>query len=187
MVLAQALGLIHEEDVQALRIVQKIRNKAAHFDLSGRGFEVLFDSSITADQVEELSAMFFEPLPDRRPATVRSSFISAARNTASRLLMRRSDTQRPTPPKSTQELIAEALALDAETPIAGMLGRIKERMASPEGKAQYQGIMHMLSKMVLNSRSSTDGNGLPDEMVMAVAEILSRQSFDFPPFDTAEQ
>ena len=47
MALAQALGLIHEEDVQALRIVQKIRNKAAHFDLSGRGFEVLFDSSIT--------------------------------------------------------------------------------------------------------------------------------------------
>lgn len=183
MMLAQAFGMIHEEDVKGLRIIQKIRNKAAHFDRSGRGFDVLFDSPSTADQVVELSALFYEKLTDRNPLAVRLSFIESARNVANRLLMRRQDIKRPTAVKSTQELIAEALEMQADTPLAGLLDKLKQLKYSPEGKATYQSSMHVFSKMILNSRASADGNGLPDEMLLAISDLFSRR---LPEFFTSE-
>lgn len=181
MLLAQAFGMIHEEDVKGLRIIQKIRNKAAHFDRSGRGFDVLFDSPATADQVVELSALFYEKLADRTPLAVRLSFIESARNVANRLLMRRQDITRPVAVKSTQELIAEALELQAGTPLDGLLDKLKQLKDSPEGKATYQSIMHVFSKMMLNSQTSPYGNGLPDEMLLAISDLFSRRIPGFPP------
>lgn len=178
LLLAQAFGLIHEEDVRGLRIVQKIRNKAAHFDRSGRGFDVLFDSPATADQVVELSTLFYEKLTDRSPLAVRHSFVESARNVANRLLMRRPDIKRPTPLKSTMELIAEALSIEADTPLSGLLDKVRAFKDSPEGQAAYHGMAVMISKMFLNSRTSADGSGLPDEMLLAVSDLMSRLSTD---------
>lgn len=180
MLLAQAFGMIHDEDIKGLRIIQKIRNKAAHFDRSSRGFDVLFDSPATADQVVELSSHFYEKLTDRSPLAVRLSFIESARNVANRLLMRRQDIKRPTALKSTQELIAEALAIQADTPLDGLLEKLTYLKDSPEGKAAYQSIMHVFSKMMLNSQVSADGNGLPDEMLLAVSDLFSRRLPGFP-------
>jgi hypothetical protein len=181
LLIAQAFGLIHEEDVKGLRIIQKIRNKAAHFDRSGRGFDVLFDSPATADQVVELSVLFYEKLADRSPLAVRRSFVESARNVGSRLLLRLSDIKRPTPLKSTQELIAEALALDADQSLSSLLSKVQAMKDGPEGKAMYNDFMHLFSKMHLNSQGNSDGNGLPNEMLMAVADLLSRHEFDFSP------
>jgi hypothetical protein len=186
LLLAQAFGLIHEEDVKGLRIVQKIRNKAAHFDRSGRGFDVLFDSPATADQVVELSTLFYEKLTDRSPLAVRHSFVESARNVANRLLMRRPDIKRPAPLKSTEELLAEAFAIDPDTSLSELLDKVRAFRDSPEGRAEYQGAVHLLGKMLLNSRTSVDGNGLPDEMLLAVSDIVSRHPFDSA-FPTSEE
>ncbi|MDO7849690.1 hypothetical protein Q5H92_25225 [Hymenobacter sp. M29] len=179
LLIAQAFGLIHDEDVKGLRIIQKIRNKAAHFDRSGRGFDVLFDSPATADQVVELSLLFYEKLTDRSSLAVRHSFVESARNVAQRLLLRRPDIKRPAPLKSTQELITTALSLNEDTPLVELIDKLRELKDSPEGKAMYQGFVHTISKMVLNSQTSADGNGLPDEMILAVSDMMSRP-FNFP-------
>jgi len=181
LVLAQALGLIHDEDVKALRIIQKVRNKAAHFDRTGRGFDVLFDSPTTADQIVELSTIYYEKLADRSSAAVRASFVDSARNVATRLLMRRPDIKRPMPAKSMQDVVSEALSLDPNMPLAGLIAKLHAFKDSPEGKAMYQEALHFFSKMQLTGLASPDGNGLPNEMLLALSDLVSRNKLNLPP------
>ena len=109
MLVAHAFGLIHEEDVKGLKIVQRIRNKAAHFDRSGRGFDVLFDSPPTIDQVVEFFKMFSAEVAEKHPAAIRAYFIASARNLATRLMLRRSEVQRVALPMSSKEKVASIL------------------------------------------------------------------------------
>ncbi|TGE26917.1 hypothetical protein [Hymenobacter metallicola] len=105
ILIAHAFGLIHDEEVDALRIVQRIRNKAAHFDRSGRGFDVLFDSTATADQVIAFAKLFYPSaeIPTRQPEFLRFLFIRAGRTLSTRLVTRLGETRPAQACKSAKE------------------------------------------------------------------------------------
>ncbi|WP_375435058.1 hypothetical protein [uncultured Hymenobacter sp.] len=128
ILIAQAFGLIHAEDTKKLKIVQRIRNKAAHFDRKGRGFNVLFDSSSTIDQVAELSLLAKYPLSSRLPLHVRLNFVIATRTLMLRLLQRWMHTYSNTSLLSEEEEIAELLKKYKATDIGDYLKEIKEKI-----------------------------------------------------------
>ncbi|MDO7876029.1 hypothetical protein Q5H93_14895 [Hymenobacter sp. ASUV-10] len=143
ILLASALGLIRENEVKALRIIQRIRNKAAHFDRSGRGFNVLFDSDITVDQIVELTTMFgYDRLvPDRKMlrnrSLIRSQFQVAGHHLATRLLMRRLTLKRITLPQSPEEQIAELTKEYEGSVIGERLLLIKSEHPDPHEATNY--------------------------------------------------
>lgn len=104
ILLCEALALIHPDEASGLRAVQKIRNGAAHFDRKGRGFDVLFDSQSTCDQVVNLCAALNLRLHSREARAVRESFIVASRLLALRLWIRLNETQRPTQARTVSEI-----------------------------------------------------------------------------------
>jgi DNA-binding MltR family transcriptional regulator len=125
ILLSQALGLIHENEVKNLRILQKIRNKAAHFDRGGRGFDVLFDSDSTIDFVLELGKNLGIPTYPRQPALIRDGFIVATQSLAATLLQRRVKITRTIAPKSTREIAEQLLISSQGTLIGSRLARLK--------------------------------------------------------------
>lgn len=129
VLISHAFGLIHSDEVRALRLIQKIRNRAAHFDRSGRGFDVLFDSASTADQVNALVDAMRLKLKSQEPRAIREGFIIAARAVATRLLIRFATTNSTTAPLS----IAEHAALVRESLAGTPLG---ERMQHAEESAR---------------------------------------------------
>jgi hypothetical protein len=88
ILLCEAFGLIHHEEARALDLVRKIRNKAAHFESEGSGFEVLFDHPGTVNQVGELCQVFGLSTPSVEPAAVRATFELSCRLLAARLYAR---------------------------------------------------------------------------------------------------
>jgi len=86
--LCTSLGLIHNEESAALKLVQNIRNRAAHFDKKGRGFKVLFDSNQTIDQVEALAEKMNVKLLSRKQEDVRFCFIIVSRFLTTKLYAR---------------------------------------------------------------------------------------------------
>lgn len=118
LLVAQAFGLIHQEDAFALRIVQRIRNKAAHFDRSGRGFDVLFDSPATADQVVAFIKHFCPDLEisSRDPAILRKVFVMTGRICTTRLMLRLSETKPATPCPSARERTEQIISKLKDSP-----------------------------------------------------------------------
>ena len=88
IILTVSFGLISEDEERALRYVQKIRNRAAHFDRKGRGFNVLFDSDPTIDQVGEFVKLFNSTLDSREQAVVKDAFVRSCRLLATKLYIR---------------------------------------------------------------------------------------------------
>lgn len=86
--LCQAFGLIDVTEAQALNLIRKIRNKAAHFEGKGRGFDVLFDSPGTVDQVHALTNCLFPGHTANGKDSPRERFVLATRMLAIRLYMR---------------------------------------------------------------------------------------------------
>lgn len=109
VLLCQALGLIHNQEVNALRIIQKIRNKAAHFDRNGRGFNVLFDSSATVDQVMALLLLLEFDKPKNEPTAIRVSFIEAVQHLAAVISFRHVGKQSAVEPISLKETATQYL------------------------------------------------------------------------------
>ena len=109
VMLVEALGLVHVTEAKSLRFIQKIRNKAAHFDRSGRGFDVLFDSASTADQVVALAELLGYVTPKREPEVLRKVFINICTNLAFALIARVTLVQRAQPAKSLEEMGNELL------------------------------------------------------------------------------
>jgi hypothetical protein len=104
VMLVEALGLVHVTEAKSLRYIQKIRNKAAHFDRTGRGFDVLFDSASTADQVVALAELLGYTTPKREPAVLREVFIDICTNLAFALVARVTLVERAHPAKSLAEM-----------------------------------------------------------------------------------
>lgn len=93
--MCEAFGLIDSEEAQALGLIRKMRNQAAHFDKKkGRGFDVLFDSEATADQVVSLLKLFRSNCSSRKPSAIRAGFTTASRLLAVRLYLRGLTTKR---------------------------------------------------------------------------------------------
>lgn len=109
LVIAEAFGLIHEQEVKGLRILQKIRNKAAHFDRSGRGFDVLFDSASTADQLMALAGLFGYDEPKRDRIWFRELITNIVHNLALTFQIRSTLLGHFQPAKSIRELASELL------------------------------------------------------------------------------
>lgn len=88
IVFCVSLGLISEDEEKALRYVQKIRNRAAHFDKKGRGFDVLFNSDPTIDQVSELVKIYQSKIASRESDVVKAAFVKSCRLLATKLYIR---------------------------------------------------------------------------------------------------
>ncbi|MGI4735055.1 MAG: hypothetical protein ACRYG7_07745 [Janthinobacterium lividum] len=104
LTLAEAFGFLHDSEIVGLRILQKIRNKAAHFDRSGRGFDVLFDSALTADQVVALADLFGYRKPERQAAALRLALVDIVEKLVLSFFIRNTRTQAPAPAQSIEEL-----------------------------------------------------------------------------------
>jgi hypothetical protein len=102
--LCNALGLIHTAEAAGLQALRKIRNSAAHFDKKGRGFDVLFDSDSTVDQVANMAKAVNLSLSSREPEIVKQTFVISARFLAIRIMFRATDAVRPTVPPTLKEI-----------------------------------------------------------------------------------
>ena len=107
ILLCTALALVHAEEARALRRVQTLRNRAAHFD-KRLGFDVLFDSSETVDHVASLMESLNCQLGDRDAESVRADFIVGCRLLATKLLLRLVAIPRPKPLSTIKALANEA-------------------------------------------------------------------------------
>lgn len=114
--LCEAFGSISAEEAHALHVIRSIRNSAAHFDDKGRGFEVLFDSPKTLDQVRAFIALIGLKLNSTDPAYARELFITTGRFLAARMYIRCFFAKRPPAPRSIKEIAAEWKAIIQDTP-----------------------------------------------------------------------
>lgn len=89
ILLCEAFGLIDITEASCLQSIRKIRNSAAHFDRKGGGFNVLFDSDSTIDQVKNMHrVMFSDELDSRDPEIIKDFFVAICRALAARLYFR---------------------------------------------------------------------------------------------------
>lgn len=102
-VLCTALGLISDDEDKALKIIQNIRNKAAHFDRKDRGFDVLFDSEPTVNQIIELSKVLNTKLSSKDSSAVKEQFNSNCRLLSTKLYVRLPRVRRMIQPKSNKD------------------------------------------------------------------------------------
>lgn len=102
--LCSAFALLHETEEKALNAIRKIRNKAAHFDKKGQGFDVLFDAEQTYGQVVNLGSALNLGRPSRDPAEVEEFFVMCCRMLAIKLMIRGIETTRPEPKKTVKEV-----------------------------------------------------------------------------------
>jgi len=102
--LCAAFALLHEDEEKALNAIRKIRNKAAHFDKKGQGFDVLFDAEKTYGQVVNLGAALNLGRPSREPEEVEDFFVMSCRMLAMKLMIRGMEVTRPEPKKTVKEV-----------------------------------------------------------------------------------
>jgi hypothetical protein len=159
--LCKALALIHPVEVQGLDAVRKIRNCAAHFD-SKRGFDVLFDSQSTIDNVANLAKSQNLQLTSREPAYVREVFIVCVRLLATKLYFRFANVQRPQPLPTVKETANEyrerMKGTERGTAIAKMEAEIMA--GNFEIAADYfQNMVESLSDHIGTDHSDSQGDG----------------------------
>lgn len=138
--LCEAFGLINPNEVSALNCLRKIRNNAAHFDQKGRGFDVLFDSKQTLDQLRAFLGHLNLTLESEDPEHARSIFTTAARLLASKLMMRGFLVVRAKVPKSIKELAQEFKLQMKDTPV-GKAIKAAEDAGGDEGLSQLMALM----------------------------------------------
>ena len=150
VLLGHALGLLHSEEVRALRIVQRIRNRAAHFDRGGRGFDVLFDSNATVDQVSDLMVALSGHLASREHKTVRAAFTACARLLATRLYLRLLQLQRPKAPLTlkAQAEAAQAAWKDTE------MGNAVDAATNRARQGDFEALSALLSSAIQGFRET---------------------------------
>lgn len=133
IVLCVSLGLISEDEEKALRFVQKIRNRAAHFDKKGRGFDVLFDSDPTIDQVSEFVELFQSKIESREPEVVKEAFVKSCRILATKLYIRLAKIGRMPMALSSKEEAANILERMKDTDFGKYLAAMRQEAS--EGNA----------------------------------------------------
>ena len=108
ILLCEAFGLISKDEAGALNTLRKIRNKAAHFDNTGRGFDVLFDSADTINQVKRFLDFQNIELRSKESTSVRRLFQFSCRLLSTKLYLRLLGTARADALKSSHELAKTA-------------------------------------------------------------------------------
>jgi len=95
ILLCEAFGLISPDEASAADCLRKVRNSAAHFDSrKGRGFDVLFDSAQTVEQIKRFFELLNLELTSKKPDEIQKEFASAARLLTTKLCLRMLDVQR---------------------------------------------------------------------------------------------
>jgi hypothetical protein len=130
--LCLAFGLIHPTEATALQAVRKIRNSAAHFDKKGRGFDVLFDSDSTIDQVGNLLNAVNLALQSREAKSVKGMFVVSCRLLATRIMLRGVLTRRAEVPQTIKEGADQARARAQGTPAGKRIAAIDELTRSSD-------------------------------------------------------
>jgi hypothetical protein len=140
--LCKALALIHPEEANGLQAVRKVRNAAAHFDTK-RGFDVLFDSQPTADQVANLAESQNLRMLSREPKAVRELFVVSVRLLANKLYWRLLDVERPQPVVTLKQTANEIRDRLKDTEIGKKIAEIEAEARSGNPEAMYELIKAM--------------------------------------------
>ena len=153
--MCEAFGLISADEATALNGLRKIRNAAAHFDQKGRGFDVLFDSPQTIEQVKAFNKHLNLEVSSDKPEHVRTAFIQAGRLLASKLFMRLLLTNRPAIAKSSREEANISRERMKDSPI-GAIFADAEKAAKEGNPEKLMELLHMVGERL---KQQTKKNG----------------------------
>jgi hypothetical protein len=158
ILLCTAFGLIHPDEMTALRAIQKIRNRAAHFDKKGGGFDVLFDSPQTADQVANLTRALGLGFKSRERAALRNAFTISARLLATKLYFRLLDTNKARSPLTIKEQANEIRGRMKDTPVGQMISQAEKeaREGNPEKLFQLMASINQAVGAAVKAKKTTD-------------------------------
>lgn len=153
-VLCAALGLISDDEDKAIKIIQNIRNKAAHFDRKGRGFDVLFDSAPTVNQVVELSKSLNTKLNSKEASDVKEHFNSSCRLLATKLYVRLPRIRRMVQPKSNKDEAAEILMRLKGTELGKALEEMRNeaKNGNPDKLKEMMEAIHQITQSSNNDQ-----------------------------------
>lgn len=158
IMLCHAFGILSDDEAAGLNCVRKIRNSAAHFDQKGRGFDVLFDSETTVQQVKRFRELLNLDMPSKEPEEVRSDFIVAVRFLATRLLLRLFEARRPPRAMSNRE-IADAARERLKDTRVGKLFADAENAAQKGNPEMLFEILQSLGDVISEHDANTNVAG----------------------------
>ena len=121
ILLCEAFGLISQDESIAANCLRRVRNGAAHFDQKGRGFDVLFDSPQTVQQIAAFLDILNLKLPSHKPEHVRAAFVTTARLLTTRLVFRVAEARRAVVPKTLKETANAWRARMKDTEVGRMI------------------------------------------------------------------
>lgn len=128
IVLSEALGLVHQEEVRALRVVQRVRNRAAHFNAQrDEGIDVVFAWSTFSSLVVPFAKSLGVAVAALDDEEIRRAFVAASRMLAMKLLSGAMGIRRPDPPLSFRERADLAQQQLEGTPLGEMLAEAKRQ------------------------------------------------------------
>ena len=126
ILLCLAFGLMHENEAKALHAIRKIRNRAAHFDKKGQGFDVLFDAEQTIAHVSNLAEAMNLRLESREPDAVKALFEVSTRLLAAKIMIRAILAKQPQPVQTINEIANEYRSQIAGTEQGERLKNLEE-------------------------------------------------------------
>lgn len=170
--LCTAWGLIHHTERDALHTLRRIRNAAAHFDKKGRGFEVLFDSEATVNQVASLAKAVNLSLDSRDPKRVRHVFIVCCRFLAMRLIFRSIMAARPEEPPTLKEIANFIRAQLKGTPQGERLQTLEDAITG----GQFETLQEFLKEAVARHSSRMTGGAQDQVAEAASSETLGAEA-----------
>mgnify|MGYP005995181533 CR=1 FL=1 len=157
IILCASFAFIHESEEKALNAIRKIRNKAAHFDKKGKGFDVLFDAEQTYGQVCNLGEALNLTKPSRETEEVEDYFVMCCRLLATKLMIRGTQAVRPEP-KTTVKEMANAFRNEFKhTPQGAYLSEIEENMKKGDLSSLgdfFKGMKKAFKDQLANSKNA---------------------------------
>lgn len=145
ILLCEAFGFISPDEANAANCLRRVRNNAAHFDPKGRGFDVLFDSPQTAQQIGAFLKFLNLKLTSDKPDGIRKAFVGATRLLATKLAFRIFEARRTVAPKTLKETANAWRARMKDTEIGQIIAAAEQEARDGNPEHLFQ-IMQATSK-----------------------------------------